>query len=95
MDLSGRIRDLITVAKEQSKAPSVNKKWLNKTIARLEEAELFAGKVYDGRVLGIPTPDGSQVNPTPITGSNNSACTCTQVNGAIVAKDINCPVHAS
>lgn len=89
MDLSGHIRDLIVVAKEQRQVPNVNKQWLNKTIARLEEAEVFSTKVFDGRVLGIPTPDGTQVNPMPIHGSVPPVgCTCPE--GAV---DSLCPIH--
>lgn len=88
MDLTGHIGDIITAAKEQRKSPNVNKLWLNKTIARLEEAQVFSEKVYDGRVLGIPTADGSRVNSMPINGSR--ACTCPE--GAI---DSNCSVHGS
>lgn len=52
MDLSAHIRDLITVANELKKAIGVDKKALNKTIARLEEAELWATRINTGRVDG-------------------------------------------
>lgn len=89
MDLSGHIRDLIVVAKEQRRLPNVNKQWANKTVARLEEAELFATKMFVGQVQGVPTPNSQQ--PAPVTGAiNPPGCTCPE--GAI---DSLCPVHGS
>lgn len=84
MDLSGHIRDLIVIAKEMRSAPGVNKQWANKTIARLEEAEVFAGKIIEGRVNGVPT------GQTPVTGSGIGQQACTCPPGAV---DNDCPVH--
>lgn len=87
MDPAAQIRGIITALKQQSKSPQADKKWLNKTIARLEEAELFASKIYDGRVLGIPTPDGTVVNPVP-----TAAGVCICPSGVVNQK---CPIHGS
>jgi hypothetical protein len=63
------IRDLLTVARELKQRPGVDKKALNKTIARLEEAELWAGKIWSpGHITG-PAPrqqiNGSEQGETP------------------------------
>lgn len=84
MDLKGHIHDLITVGTEMRNNPGVNKKALNKTIARLEEAELWAGQIQPGKIDGVP--DGA---PKPFTGSTQvDKCTCPE--GAVAA---DCPVH--
>ncbi len=85
MELTGHITDLITVAEQMKQQPSVNKKALNKTIARLEEAELWATKLTSGKVNGVPN------QTAPIQGSQ-SANQCTCPDGAI-AKD--CSIHAT
>lgn len=77
MDLSAHIQDLITVANEMKNAAGVDKKWINKTIARLEEAQLFATKIIVAGSLAS-MPEAQSTTP----------CAC--VTGAIAA---SCPIH--
>lgn len=83
MDLSGHINDLITVATEMKNQPGANKKALNKTVARLEEARLWAKEAAPaGKVTG-PAPQQAVHGAT-------SGCTCPMYPHAT---DPNCPVH--
>lgn len=90
--LPQQIQELIALAKQQRGVPGVNKQWLNKTIARLEEAEIFSSRVFSGRVLGIPTPDGSQVNPEVLNRSKGPVRGCTCPEGAV---DTTCSAHGN
>lgn len=88
--LPNHIHDLIVVAKEQKKASGVDQKWANKTIARLEEAQLFSEKMFTGRVLGVPVSP-SPMRGTPAgTGNPNQHVACVCPTGAV---DKDCPVH--
>lgn len=93
MDLSGHISDLITVATEMKKQPSSDKKALNKTIARLEEAALWAKQINQGNMNGVVSPQSIDGVHQPVSANNNNqhvGCTCPE--GAI---DSQCPVHGT
>lgn len=79
MDLSAHIGDLITVATEMRNAPGMDKKWLNKTISRLEDAQVFA-------TLAIEQRQGSE----RYSFDPNSTADCNCVPGAVSA---TCPIH--
>lgn len=83
MELTNHITDLITVANEMKKQPNANKKAINKTLARLEEAQLWSTQINSGKVNGVPT--GSQ----PLTGST-TGCTCPDG-----VTDSGCVVHGN
>jgi hypothetical protein len=83
MDLAGYINDIITVAGEMKNEPASDKKSLNKTISKLEDAKLWAEKVQPGKFTGLPT------RPQGINGSIERTCVCP--DGAI--DNVNCPVH--
>jgi hypothetical protein len=85
MDLSGHIQDLIPMAETMKQQPGANKKALNKTIARLEEAQLWANQINIGRVNGVPN------TPAPINGTQE--CSCVLVDGSVVAMSKHCKIH--
>lgn len=92
--LPDHINDLITMAKSMRDNPTSNKKAINKTIGRLEEAQLWAEKIQPGRVTGVVP---AQVNPNSTAAPTGSAYpttagTCTCMLGAI---NRNCPVHGN
>lgn len=87
MDRAGHISDLITMYTEMGKQPGVNKKAINKTVARLEEARLWAKEIQPGKINGVPD-NGSAGK---IVGMNESDQLCTCPPGAI--DKVNCPVH--
>lgn len=70
MDLAAHIGDLITVANEMKNAYGIDKKWLNKTIARLEEAQLFATQLLDKSSNAVST--GSPCSCLP--GATDKSC---------------------
>lgn len=72
------------------KAEGVDKKWLNKAIARLEEALIFAGVVY--RVL--PGNSDIAITKGELDGyveDFNKAANCTCPMAGVL--DTACPVH--
>jgi hypothetical protein len=73
-----QIINLLTMAETMKTDPNVDKKALNKTIARLEEARLWAKELQSGKVEG-------QRNIDDIT---DGLCNCPP--GALSS---NCPVH--
>lgn len=83
MDRSGHITDLVVMYTTMKNEPGVNKKAINKTIARLEEAELWAKQIQPGRVNGVPPSSGA------IHGAATDQCTCPPG----VVDNVNCPVH--
>lgn len=88
MDRTGHITDLITMYTTMREVPGANKKAINKTIAKLEEARLWAKEIQPAKVNGVPPTSQSihgSVDPTAIP----TACTCP--DGAI--DTVNCPVH--
>jgi hypothetical protein len=83
MDRTGHINDLITMYTAMKDEPGVNKKAINKTIARLEEARLWAKEIQPGKVTGVPATQS-------IKGSTDQTnCTCPPG----VVDHVNCPVH--
>lgn len=64
MNLTELIRSVIAQAEATKKAEGVNKKALNKTIARLEEAELWSKEIVLQGSLSATEP------------ANSGACKC-------------------
>lgn len=83
MDRTGHITDLITMYTAMRNEPGVNKKAINKTVARLEEAELWSKQIQPGRINGVP-PTSQAVH-----GAAEAQCTC---RPGVIDK-VNCPVH--
>lgn len=78
--LTDRIQDLITAFTEAKKQPGYNKKAINKTVARLEEAMLWSKEVI------TPGQAGDRISldkTAPAVG-----CICKPG-----MTDKNCPVH--
>lgn len=81
--IEGHIRAAIALAPSLKGDPAVDKKWLNKIVARLEEVEVFAVKLYKPSSLNNPANFDSLASSAP-------ACTC--LPGM---KDTTCPVHGA
>lgn len=81
MKLTDDIKNLMEQAEGLKKAVGVNKKALNKVIARLEEAWLWSKEV----VL-----EGSLAASEPPVENRNEACIC-----PVGTRDMACPVHGA
>jgi hypothetical protein len=73
-----QIINLLTMAESMKTDPNIDKKSLNKTIARLEEARLWSKELQNGKVEGQRSIDDLV----------DDLCNCPE--GALSA---NCPVH--
>lgn len=76
--LSSQIGDLITAFNEMRKQPGLNKKAINKTIARLEEAQLWSQQITNTELAAqaaactCPAPGALDPN-CPVHGNKNGA----------------------
>lgn len=81
VNIGAELRSLIARAQSLKNDPGVDKKWLNKITARLEEVETFTVRLYK--------PD-SLNNPANMDSLAGQAPTCTCPPGV---RDSQCPVH--
>lgn len=80
------ITNLLTMGQTMKSDPNIDKKALNKTLARLEEAQLWSKELLKGHVVG----DRNSLDQTaPAPESSYGKCTCPE--GAV--DTVNCPVH--
>jgi hypothetical protein len=80
------ITNLLTMGQTMKSDPNIDKKALNKTLARLEEAQLWSKELLKGRVVA----DRNSLDQTaPANTSDYGKCTCPE--GAVDV--VNCPVH--
>lgn len=83
MQPAAELRALIGKFKGLSKHPDVDKKWLNKITARLEEVEAFTGRLFRSGTLSDPNYLASLADGAPSVD-----CTCPPG-----VRDNDCPVH--
>ncbi len=86
MDQSNHITDLIVMYTTMRSQPGVDKKAINKTIARLEEAELWSKQINNNRLNGVPG------NSAAVQGDDTkraAGCSCPSL-GVV---DSDCPIH--
>jgi hypothetical protein len=80
------IGNLITMGQAMKSDPNIDKKSLNKTLARLEEAQLWSKELIKGHVYG----DQQNLNSTEPKEFKKEVFKCICPDGAV---DANCPVH--
>lgn len=81
VDIGSELRGLIARAQSLKNNPAVDKKWLNKITARLEEVEAFTAKLYKSTSINNPANFDSLAASAP-------GCTCPPG-----VKAADCPIH--
>lgn len=84
-DIGALIRAAITAGQSLKADQAVDKKWLNKVVARLEEVEAFIPKLYKSNSLNNPANMDSLSATAPAVG-----CTCPPG-----VRDSQCPIHGA